>query len=673
MSHVPAPDTEALFASARDSVGQYFEGLVRHPERGTIEVGDQRYTLVRAGSMSVEFFDVVRSIYGDTAGDQATEVARSILFDVAHGMGLADARVFAQKMSLTDAVARLSAGTAHFAHAGWASVELLPESNLTATDDFVLVYNHPYSFESDAWLAAGKRSDQPVCVMNAGYSSGWCESSFGQPLVAVELTCVASGDSQCQFLMAPPHRIRDRIAEYLARNPDVSCCPDTISVPGFFARKEAQEALRARASALRKANEVLEQRVLLRTSELEAANQRLTEELAERQAEAQHRRLLEQHVAETQRLESLGVLAGGVAHDFNNLLAGVLGNAEIVALGLETNADPDMLRHRVDLIRRSVLRAAGLTNQLLTYAGKRESSRDTIDLSSLVADMMELLRTSIPKQTTFHHDLGAALPPVSGDPAQIQQVVLNLVLNAAESLREGEGVLTLQTDDVSLTASDLQECRVVGEGTPGRYVRLLVTDTGCGMSADTANRMFEPFFSTKFTGRGLGLAALRGIVTSHDAHLRVSSVEGEGTTMEVFFAPNDADVTHGTRRESGGALPLEGRTVLVVDDEDCVLDMTVDMLEAMGCSAMPCMDGLEALDTLKALATPPDLVVLDMTMPGLSGMETLERIRADHPTLPVVMVSGFTVDEVRFDASTAFVRKPFRMADLRDAVARALT
>src|SRR5450432_2416815 len=209
-----------LFEEAQKYVARYFDALSSRPERGTLEISGQRYVLVRAASMSVEFYDMVRSFYGEEA--EARSVAHSLLFDIAHAMGMADAKTFGDRMEVTDPIARLSAGPVHFAHAGWAFVDISSDSSPTPDDEYYLLYDHPYSFESDSWLGAGRKTDSPVCVMNAGYSSGWCEQSFGFPLAAIEILCRAKGDDVCRFVMAPPARVEARIARYIQHHAELA-------------------------------------------------------------------------------------------------------------------------------------------------------------------------------------------------------------------------------------------------------------------------------------------------------------------------------------------------------------------------------------------------------------------------------------------------------------------
>jgi PAS domain S-box-containing protein len=240
---VPA-QFEPVFRKAEESVARFFGQQRQEPTRGTIDIFGERYILVRAASMSVDFFETVAALYAKEGPSEANNIARQLLYDVAHAIGRQDARNFSKKMELRDPIEKLSAGPVHFAYAGWAFVEILPESSPSPDDDYCLIYDHPYSFESAAWHAAGKGSDFPVCIMNAGYSSGWCEESFGLELVATEITCQAKGDPACRFVMAPPSRIEGRIAAYLKKEPGLAERISKYQVPGFFKRKEIEAALR---------------------------------------------------------------------------------------------------------------------------------------------------------------------------------------------------------------------------------------------------------------------------------------------------------------------------------------------------------------------------------------------------------------------------------------------
>ncbi len=276
------PEIAPVFLKAQEYVARYFRDRVHRPDEATITIAGERYVLLRAASMSVEFVELVMSLYQDKGPAEARSVANNLLFDLAHAIGKADARRFHEKMGVTDPIERLSAGPVHFAFSGWAYVHILPESRPSPDDDYFLIFDHPFSFESHAWQAKGQRSEVPVCIMSAGYSSGWCEESFGIPLVSAEVECIAAGGSHCRFIMAPPSRIEAHLARHTAGPPaDArsrrSAAPAiAVAVPEFFQRLRMEDELR-------KANELLERRVLERTAELSQTNQRLQHEIAERQ------------------------------------------------------------------------------------------------------------------------------------------------------------------------------------------------------------------------------------------------------------------------------------------------------------------------------------------------------------------------------------------------------
>lgn len=229
-----------IFNKAEEIVGEYFRSLKFAPSKGTIEINDERYVLVRASALSYDFLNSFKQLYSDRGEDEAINIAKNILFDISHVLGLEDARNFHKKMKLKDPISKLSAGPIHFAYSGWAFVELLPESKPSPDENCYLKYHHPFSFEADSWLRAGKKSKVPVCIMSAGYSSGWCEESFGIPLTAVEITCRAKGDKHCTFIMAPPNKIGQYLKLDKKKHGDLS-----VTVPSFLERKTAEEKIKA--------------------------------------------------------------------------------------------------------------------------------------------------------------------------------------------------------------------------------------------------------------------------------------------------------------------------------------------------------------------------------------------------------------------------------------------
>ena len=250
---VKVPESfEPLFLAAQERVAQYFRGKSEDASSGTIDVDKQRYILVRGASLSVDLFEMMKERYKDAGEQEAVDVARSFLYDIARTIGKTDARSFHRKMGLHDPIEKLSAGPVHFAHTGWAFVDISAESRPTPDEDFFLLYDHPFSFESDAWMQSGKKPGFAVCAMNAGYSSGWCEESFGVPLVAVEILCKAKGDHACRFIMAHPSRIERTVHEYLERHPEVAREVGDYQIPDLGKRKRVEEALRAAREENRK-------------------------------------------------------------------------------------------------------------------------------------------------------------------------------------------------------------------------------------------------------------------------------------------------------------------------------------------------------------------------------------------------------------------------------------
>lgn len=249
------PEFDPLFEKAQVLADFYFKNRKEDASNGTIEIQGERYILVRAASMSIDFYDTVQELFKDEKEGETQNIARQILFDISHSMGKEDAKHFHKRLHLTDPIEKLSAGPVHFAHTGWASVEISPESKPTPDEDFLLVYDHLNSFESAAWLASGRKSDCPVCIMNAGYSSGWCEESFKVTLVAAEIMCKAKGDHVCRFIMAPPSMVGSHITQYAHKKPDLADKITNYEVPGFFRQKRIETALRESEERFRSAFE----------------------------------------------------------------------------------------------------------------------------------------------------------------------------------------------------------------------------------------------------------------------------------------------------------------------------------------------------------------------------------------------------------------------------------
>ncbi len=397
-------------------------------------------------------------------------------------------------------------------------------------------------------------------------------------------------------------------------------------------------------------------------------------DITERKAAAEALQQAEARLRETQRLESLGVLAGGIAHDFNNLLMGILGNAGL-ALNELPPASP--VRATVQDIETAARRAADLTRQLLAYSGKGHFVVQPLDLSALVEESGQLLRTVISRRATVQARLAPGLPAVEGDATQLRQVAMNLLTNASDALGDQPGVIGLETalvhaDRVTLTGM------LLGDALPeGDYVALEVHDTGSGMDGETLGRIFDPFFTTKFHGRGLGLAAVLGIVRGHRGAIQVESWPGQGTRVRILLPATTRPVATDPAPRVSGPVAVRGAgTVLVVDDEDVVRKVTRRTLERAGYAVLLAEDGLQALALLEQRHAEVSLVLLDLTMPGLGGEDTCRRIHAAWPGLPVILSSGFTADAGTADLTGAgqadFIQKPYQPAALLELARAAI-
>ena len=383
------------------------------------------------------------------------------------------------------------------------------------------------------------------------------------------------------------------------------------------------------------------------------------------------RKRLEQQMQHAQKLESLGVLAGGIAHDFNNLLVGILGNASLALMDVEPTSELHELLRDVET---AALRAADLTKQMLAYSGRGRFVVRPLDLSALVSEMAHLLQTVISKKASLQFDFGREVPPVEADATQVRQVVMNLITNASDALSGENGTIALRTGVMWADREALQSPYMDYDLDEGVYAFVEVADTGIGMTPETMQRIFDPFFSTKFTGRGLGLAATLGIVRGHHGTITVDSTPGEGTTFRVLF-PVSVPGTPGTNRTPAareGDLRGSG-VILVVDDDPTVCEVSRAMLERHGYQVCVATDGVEGLDAYRRERDAVQLAVIDLTMPRMGGEELVAAIRAIDSDLPIVLMSGFSESEVsgRFAPGfvTACIQKPFRVEEL-DAVLR---
>ncbi|MBX3188938.1 MAG: XylR N-terminal domain-containing protein [Labilithrix sp.] len=500
VSVVRAPEAaQPLFDQVAVTMRDLFRKIDIDPARAMIAIDDERYLLVRASAFSIDFLDTLVQLYADRGEREALAIARGFLFDIAHTIGIHDARTMHAKLGARDALEKLSGGPVHFAYTGWARVDIKPESRPVPDESFCLVYEHPYSFEAAAFLRAERPSTTPVCIMSAGYSSGWCEASFGLELTAVEVRCRARGDDACLFVMAPPDRVGACVREHLGVDMEVIRAQG-VDVPTYFERKRAEEEVR-----------------------------RSLERLEEAQDE----------LVRKERLATVGLLVSGVAHEVNTPLG-----VAVTAIGVVTDAIAALEEKlasasltKGDL--RSFLSRAGQAAHLVDQNLERSASlitkfkrvsvdhamqeRRRVDLGAYLRETLDSLRP-IAKSAAMRVAL-----ETRGDldcvtfPGAIAQIVTNFVTNSA--LHGGKPV-----------AAVLRASRDDGK------VTLAYEDDGCGMSEDARAHAFQPFFTTRRAhgGTGLGLHIVHTLVTDVlGGRVTLESAPGEGTSFVVTFPVAD--------------------------------------------------------------------------------------------------------------------------------------
>ena len=393
---------------------------------------------------------------------------------------------------------------------------------------------------------------------------------------------------------------------------------------------------------------------------------------------------LERHMLQTQKLESLGVMAGGIAHDFNNLLQAITGNMELALM----NSAADSASHKyINRAMTSAKRAALLTDLMLTYLGKGIIVKKALDLNVLVRENAELLGSATTTAVPMELSLAPELPTILADEAQIHQVVMNLITNAAESIGTQPGTVRLTTgvqrcDETCLASSLLDE-----RTEPGQYVFLEVEDNGCGMSAETLKRLFEPFFTTKFTGRGLGMSAVMGIIRTHNGALFVESEPGKGTTFRVLFpAAKEGQLTATAAPVAepepiASPLPSVPADVtygmaLVVDDEKAVLKVCATMVKHCGFKVITACDGIDAVAKFRAHADEIDIVVMDLIMPNMDGIAAMSEIQNIKPDTRIIISSGFNKEELSErlanDTPSGLIQKPYSLNLIKAEIQRVM-
>ncbi len=376
----------------------------------------------------------------------------------------------------------------------------------------------------------------------------------------------------------------------------------------------------------------------------------------------------QQELHAQQNLESLGSLAGGIAHDFNNLLGGAMAYAELAQVKFEQGASPEDELLQICSV---ASRGSEIVRQLMIFAGKERGTLEPVDVSSVVAEILQLLKVSISKHAVLKTDLADSLPAIRANAAQIRQVVMNLVTNASEAIGDRDGVIRVRTGLMPTAArASWLEAKNLPED---EYLLLEVSDSGCGMSPETQRKLFDPFFTTKFAGRGMGLAVVQRIVRELAGAIHVESSVGHGTSVKVVLpcANEMAPRTHiadDVPARPDKALPQVSTTVLIVEDEPALMAGVSKMLQRKGFNVIQASDGSSALELIRAVYRPIDAMLLDITLPGVSSREVFEEANRLRPDLTVILTSAYSQESVAASfnglAIEHFLRKPFRADDL---------
>ncbi len=372
-------------------------------------------------------------------------------------------------------------------------------------------------------------------------------------------------------------------------------------------------------------------------------------------------RAMQAKIEHSQRLESLGVLAGGIAHDFNNILTAIMGNAAMAELKALHNPQ-DMPKYMHNIVESSE-KAAELCKQMLAYSGKGKFVVKAVDLSAMVEDITKLLEISIAKGVVIKYHLSEQLPAVEADVAQMQQVIMNLIINASDAIGEKSGVISISTGVIQADQYYLASTSMNDALPAGRYVYLEVSDTGCGMSRKTQAKLFEPFFTTKFAGRGLGMSAVLGIVRGHHGTIKIYSESRRGTTFKVLLPLSDQPAEIAKPPTSSGQGWLASGTVLIVDDEETIRETAAMMLEDMGFATLTATDGVDGVRVYRERQDAIVAVLMDMTMPKMDGKTCYTELRRINKHVQVVLSSGYNEEEAtsRFAGQklAGFIQKPY--------------
>jgi len=562
-------NVKAVFDKAQQTVGEYFRNLKMDPTRGTIEINDERYVLVRASALSHDFLTTIQQLYSDRGEKEAMLIGKNFLFDISHVIGINDAKNFHSKMNLKEPLEKLSAGPVHFAYSGWAYVDILPESTPAPGDDFYFLYNHPFSFEADSWIRSGKRSETPVCIMNAGYSSGWCEQSYGMPLTAVEVTCKARGDENCTFILSPPHKIQQHVERYTATSQKQLSNKVSYDIPTFFERKKVEEEMRnARSKA-------------------EESDKAKSEFLA------------------------------NMSHEIRTPMNAIIGYVDLMLL------DNVSMEHRgyLETLKDSGKLLLNLINDILDVskieAGQLVVENEAFSLKELfdakeseVAAMISKSGAKIQLKKVYPTNIAAQ---IYSDNTRLQQILNNLLGNALKFTQEG----TVEFG-VSLKNNNMLE--------------FYVKDSGIGVEEKDHAKIFEMFGQADASstrshgGSGLGLTISKKLVELMGGKIWVESEKGQGSVFYFTLPYNPVTVlTEGNKAEEQPS-EVEKDCLLLVEDNIVNQRLTKLILEKSGYKVLTANNGQIAVDMYQSHKE-IKLILMDVQMPVLDGLLATQAIR----------------------------------------------
>ncbi len=390
-------------------------------------------------------------------------------------------------------------------------------------------------------------------------------------------------------------------------------------------------------------------------------------DITERKQAEEEKLLLDQQFQHTQKLESLGVLAGGIAHDFNNILAIIMGYCSLTKLDYENS------EKNIPEIEKAAERAAALCRQMLAYAGKASLTQTQVNAWMLVDEMVTMLKTTIQKNVVIKPELGTDIPTFTGDASQIRQVVMNLIINAAEAIGDAEGEIDVKLAKAEIKAEQPEKDHLGTIIATGRYICFEVSDNGCGMDDDTRRKIFEPFYTTKFTGRGLGMSAVLGIIKAHNGALQLESQPGQGTTFKIYLPvqPSKTETEEALQKAVSAAWHGSG-TILLAEDEVQVKTIATALLQKLGFKVLDAANGKEALELYQQNAADINMVITDMGMPVMNGYELFYKLKQLDPKLPIIISSGFGEGDIGSkiprEEIAGLINKPFNFEHLREVL-----